>query len=443
MAITAAKLGTAIHDATDASSYAFASATYSNNKLYLAFVNLSIGTGTTPTASLSGGGLTWVEISPSGGATWSGAVRRMQVFRALVTSGATTGVVTITCNDAGSGTTATGCDAVILECDGMDTSGTNGSGAVVQSKAAGDSTSATSRTITFDAALGSGNRPFAAIGHRANEVTDHESGYTELDDGNHASPSTGFCCEWHSTSEDQTPSASWATNSTSGGMAVEIKLAAGGTTHAGEAALSALGTIAAVAVASLVGALALSAAGTIVPAAALIAVGSSILDGAGTLASAAVVVLAGVASLDSVGSLAASAVATFAGAGALACAATVAPSGVATLIGDSPLSAAGALVALGGLSVVGELALSAAASLSAQALVILGSDAALIAGSVVVAALVGTVAGACALVSTSTVIPGITDIRRPQIVLSFGSYTAQRLNEAALWAGAWRKRRSR
>ena len=61
-------------------------------------------------------------------------------------------------------------DAVLLEFDGMDTSGTNGSGAIVQS-ATNKVTSANALTVTLSAFGSSNNRPVAFFNHRVAEAT--------------------------------------------------------------------------------------------------------------------------------------------------------------------------------------------------------------------------------------------------------------------------------
>jgi hypothetical protein len=210
----------AIHVPTDASSYSFAPITAINNRLYVAFVSTSIGSGTSPAAtSVSGAGLTFTEIGTAGGVLYSGSpgVRRIQAWRALVASGAATGPVAISLNG-----TSTGMDAVLLEFTGTNTSGTNGSGAVVQS-ATNKASTATALTVTLAAFGSSTNRPVAFFNHRVAESTTQESGYTELDDANHSSPAAGAECEWHVSAADTTPSASWGTAGAAAGFAIEVR----------------------------------------------------------------------------------------------------------------------------------------------------------------------------------------------------------------------------
>ena len=229
MAITAVKLGTSLHDDTDLASYTYPSATYTNGRLYVLFVHCSIATGPAPIASVTGGGITWVEIGAAGGVVYSGApssARRIQAFRGLVTSGATTGALTITMADAGSGATATSCHAVVVEVTGMDATGTNGSGAIVQSNTGTDgAANALTGTVSLSAFNNAANRPLAFFHHRAAEASTPEGGYSSLDDGTGAAPSSGTLVEWCSSSNEDSPSATWATTSNWGGFAVELKIA--------------------------------------------------------------------------------------------------------------------------------------------------------------------------------------------------------------------------
>jgi hypothetical protein len=211
-----------IHSSTDASSYSFAPITANNAKLYVVFLGTSIGSGTAPAATgIAGAGLSFTEIGAAGGRLYSGGsgggVRRVQAWRALVASGATTGAITINL-----AAVATAMDAVLLEFSGADTSGTNGSGAIVQS-VVNNLNSTTSLTLPMAAFGSSANRPAAFFSHRVQEATTEELGYTELDDASHGSPSTGTQCEWHASTPENTPSASWTTAGDAGGFAIEVK----------------------------------------------------------------------------------------------------------------------------------------------------------------------------------------------------------------------------
>jgi len=218
MAITCTLIDS-INNASDLSSYSFTSKTYSNNKLYIVFVGTSHGTLLAPAPSaISGGGLTFTNVGTDVSYSSVG-VRAISCWRALVTSGATTGTVTITLTG---NTPSTSCEAVILELDGIDTSGTNGSGAIVQSGTT--SGSSTTLTVTLSAFGSADNRPVGFFTWRANSTGTVGSGFSLLTTNNHASPSMGFLAEWHSTSNDNTVDASWA-SAQCGAYALEIKAA--------------------------------------------------------------------------------------------------------------------------------------------------------------------------------------------------------------------------
>jgi hypothetical protein len=144
-------------------------------------------------------------------------VRRIQAWRALAASGATTGSIAITLNG-----TSLSMDAVLLEFGGVDTSGTNGSGAIAQS-ATHKAPGSTGLSVPLGAFASPGNRPVAFFSHRVAEGTTEEAGYTELDDGTHSGPTNGTQCEWNPGTPDQTPSASWLTAADSGGFAIEVR----------------------------------------------------------------------------------------------------------------------------------------------------------------------------------------------------------------------------
>jgi sugar lactone lactonase YvrE len=210
----------AIHSSADAATYSFPSITASNNLLYVVFLNTAISSATAPAAtSVTGAGLTFSEIGVPGGVLYSGSlgVRRIQAWRALRTTGAGTGTIAINLNG-----TSISMDAVLLEFSGTDTAGTNGSGAVVQS-ATNKAIGATSLTVPLAGFGSTRNRPVAFFSHRVAEATTEEPGYTELDDGQHSSPVTGTDCEWHATTPETTPSASWITPGDAAGFALEIK----------------------------------------------------------------------------------------------------------------------------------------------------------------------------------------------------------------------------
>jgi hypothetical protein len=217
------------------SSYSFPSKTYSNNVLYIAFTTSTCQSSGDPpcsvnnwkaplVTSVSGAGLTFTEIGSAGGQGFASDNRRIQAWRALATSGAGTGVVTITLDN-----TSYSMGAVIIAFTGTKTSGTNGSDAVANY--ASTEGTAASLTVNMAAFANSNNRPVAWFSHRKAEPTTHETGYTELHDTNNGTtPVMGYMAEWHATVAETTPSASW-TDGSNGGFALEIAAASSTTSR--------------------------------------------------------------------------------------------------------------------------------------------------------------------------------------------------------------------
>lgn len=198
------------------------SVAFANSKLYL--VSAYFRGGITPAISgITGGGITWVlEKSYQ-----VGSPPAAFVFRGLVTSGATTEALTIT--NTGSPTSA---KYSIDEFGGIDTSGTDGSGAIVQS--AGNGGSAASGSITLASfADATNNAAYGVFGHSGNasEVTDVDTtpgAYTELSDNiDVVNPDMSMGVEWR-IGEDTAVSASWFSDINWAGVAIELRAAAAG-----------------------------------------------------------------------------------------------------------------------------------------------------------------------------------------------------------------------
>ena len=136
--------------ASAATSYATTSHTPAANKLQLASVNSRHASATPNQPTLSGNGLTWVAVA-SVVYDDTGSQKRVTLFRAM---GASPSAGALTADFAGQ--SQSDCTITIDEATGMDTTGTNGSGAIVQSVTNSDKTgSGTSLSATL-AAFGSG-----------------------------------------------------------------------------------------------------------------------------------------------------------------------------------------------------------------------------------------------------------------------------------------------
>ena len=209
-------------DDTTVSTETSASVAFQNNALYL--VSLCARSNGTPTySSITGGGITWVQI----GTTTINAPF-VALYRGLVTSGATTGALTITI-----GASATSNKWAIDEFTGVDTTGTNGSGAIVQSNSGGSQTTATSGAITLSAfGDATNNAAYGYFAHNQGSETstvDSSGGWAALaNNGTVVAPVMSMMTEWK-TGQDTSVSASWATLGAWAGFAAEIKAAAAAT----------------------------------------------------------------------------------------------------------------------------------------------------------------------------------------------------------------------
>ena len=213
MAITTALL-TASFDDVNASSFTTASITPSANLLVLAKVFTQNGVGiNTPT--LTGNGLTWVKILEIRD---TGDSQVLAIFRAMGAS-PSAGQVTIDCG----GQTAIGCYWSISEFAGIDTSGTDGSGAIVQSASArSEDTTDTGITVTLGAFGSANNATYGAIRNSGVTVAPG-TGFTEISE---TTGDSGWLeVEWRA-DNDTSVDWSWAsTLSSKIAVGIEIKAA--------------------------------------------------------------------------------------------------------------------------------------------------------------------------------------------------------------------------
>lgn len=182
---------------TNLTSYASASYTPTANALLICTVVSNKGSATADTPTLSGNGLTWVQINTT---TFDSGLKRVTMFRAMGAS-PTTGAVTA---DFG-GVSQTGCHICVVEFTGVNTGGSNGSAAVVQS-AVNSGNGSTSVTATLSALTGTTNSVYMAGGNRANPFGGTaEAGWTENNDVGLASPNAGFSDIYRIGTTDNTP----------------------------------------------------------------------------------------------------------------------------------------------------------------------------------------------------------------------------------------------
>ncbi len=228
MAISAAHL-TTNQNGSAATSYSTASITPSANKLILIAVGSQVSSGTVNTPTISGNGLTWEQVATKPQSTGS-VFRRLTVFRAMGGS-PSTGAITMDF----AGQSQIRCGWSVSEFDGVDTTGTNGSGAVVQSASndVTDSGSATSLTVTLGAFGSADNATYGAIRFGASSTTfnlTEGSGFTSLGEVNGSASYASMYKLSNDTSVDYT----WDSATTfSQAIAVEIKAAVAGSPNSG------------------------------------------------------------------------------------------------------------------------------------------------------------------------------------------------------------------
>lgn len=213
--VTATHLTSSGND-TDASSYTTASITPSANKLILVAVENTKDT-TPDIPTLSGNGLTWVQVN-----TTNGQVVRITLFRSM---GASPSAGTITIDFAG--VTQTGAMWSIAEFDGVDTTGTNGSGAIVQSVTGGVNPDTYGWSITLGAFGNANNAAYGAF-TSTNATMTAGTGFTLLGNASNAAPQSKLATEWQAT-QNTTVAIGYSNPPNTGvvrGIAVEIKQAA-------------------------------------------------------------------------------------------------------------------------------------------------------------------------------------------------------------------------
>lgn len=216
MAITAANLTEGSYG-TAGTTFTTASISPSSNKLVLLSFTARNGASTDPTiSSISGNGLTWELVNYANWDSDSTSRRTTFVYRSMGAS-PSTGTITVTFGESN-----TNFAWSVDEFSNVDTSGTNGSGAVVQSNYNTGADPSSDLTVTL-AAFGSvDNATFGAFGEYNNATPTQDSGWTLL-----ASQNTfdSLFTEFIATN-DTSVYMSFSPASKVGGVGVEIKAAA-------------------------------------------------------------------------------------------------------------------------------------------------------------------------------------------------------------------------
>lgn len=196
-------------DLVDRTIYTTGTVTATANRLVL--LNLSIQHGSTvgTVSSVTGGGLTWVEVNTQGMNTVASPVKRVTVFRALGDS-PSSGVLTVTLSKE-----HTNCQWAITEYTNIDTGGENGANAIVQSVASGVDDQTTSWSITLAAFADSANATFGGFTTSGAGTITAGSGFARL--------GTTTFVEWKKENDTSVDFTFATSNAELGGIAIEIR----------------------------------------------------------------------------------------------------------------------------------------------------------------------------------------------------------------------------
>lgn len=213
-----------VNSTTNAASYATGTAYTPAVGSLLICVVCASSTETTETdpTSVTGHGLTFTKLSTT---VFQSAVDTITVWVAEVTGSPTNDVVTA----SGWGTNRTGCNMTVIEVTGADLSG----GAVAAIVASNIQThngtgTATSVSLTMNAAGAAGNLCMGFFVHTAAEVIAAGTGNTLGSTGSYTTPNRGAGSVWN-TSSYANPAATWTTSAAWRGIGLEIVAATAGT----------------------------------------------------------------------------------------------------------------------------------------------------------------------------------------------------------------------
>ncbi len=194
------------------------------NTLILVTVWNRTGISTDPTQpTISGNGMTWHVLQSTVYDNTSASRRRITMFYSMSAS-PSSGAISI--DNGGQNQTATAWS--VNQITGVDTSGTDGAGAIVQSAANQDRTgTATSLTVTLAAFSGANNATFGAFGTGgvAADTTAAGSGFTKLSSFLTAGTDMSVMTEYELANNTAVAMSNGATATELGGIGLEIKVA--------------------------------------------------------------------------------------------------------------------------------------------------------------------------------------------------------------------------
>jgi len=198
---------------TSATSFTTASITPTSNRLILLAVASRVSGGGNNVPTATGNGLTWQLVKTvKEAASWN----MITLFRAMGSS-PSTGAITIDFN------AQTQLSAIwsVTEYAGIDTSGINGSGAIVQN-ATNTGVAVTSLTATLAAFSSTGNATYGVMVSEVNSAITQGSGFTEIHETNITDNSLES--EWRN-DNDTTVDWSWTPTARVAGIGIEIAAA--------------------------------------------------------------------------------------------------------------------------------------------------------------------------------------------------------------------------
>jgi Invasin, domain 3/Bacterial Ig-like domain (group 1)/Calcineurin-like phosphoesterase len=205
------------HDVNNQSVYATASIAPAANALVTVAVLTHQSSSAAPSPTLTGGGMASWTIVASVAYNGSTPLDRLTIYRAMSASPGS-GPITITAS-----VTVSNCQWIVSQWGGVDGSGSNGSGAIVQTGLA-SGTSVNGLTVNLAAFAGSSNVAYGAFGvASATAVATAGSGFTTIDQQPSGESSIGdVLAEW--AVNKPAIAATWSSKS-AGALGVEIKAA--------------------------------------------------------------------------------------------------------------------------------------------------------------------------------------------------------------------------
>ena len=214
---------TAGNSAVNQKVYTTASITPAPNTLVLLAVLGRMAGGVSPSPVVTGGGMaTWTLVGSVAFDALGSPTRRLTLYRAM---SATPGSGPLTITFSG---TQSNAQWIVSQWSGVELSGVNGAGAIVQTGTAG-SNAATGLNVTLNPFASPNNAAYGAFGvSRTTAVVNPGSGFTEISEQPSGETTPGdLQAEWRT--NDNTVDASWGSLSlTAAAVAVEIKSSSAG-----------------------------------------------------------------------------------------------------------------------------------------------------------------------------------------------------------------------